>query len=150
MEAVVVPAPGAWVHDEEKEVEKVVEGVEEEDMGILGGWSSGDRWRIGGGLWGFVGKAVQRYRRRLRRILGRLACFGICGGGRGGAPDRGGLVASLASSACSIIMVGSPTSILAAAIAARGRLSSLSKTGREPGVLFQKILLNLVRPTVDG
>ncbi|EGC45832.1 predicted protein [Histoplasma capsulatum var. duboisii H88] len=41
MEAVVVPAPGAWVHDEEKEVEKVVEGVEEEDMGILGGWSSG-------------------------------------------------------------------------------------------------------------
>lgn len=41
MEAVVVPAPGAWVHDEEKEVEKEVEGVEEEDMGILGGWSSG-------------------------------------------------------------------------------------------------------------
>ncbi|KAG5289924.1 hypothetical protein I7I48_09396 [Histoplasma ohiense] len=42
MEAVVVPAPGAWAHDEEKEVEKeVVEGVEEDDMGILWGWSSG-------------------------------------------------------------------------------------------------------------
>lgn len=56
MEAAVVPAPGAWVHDEEKEVEKAVEGVEEEDIGILGGWSSGGSVGEspgGVGCWGF-------------------------------------------------------------------------------------------------
>lgn len=42
-EAVVVPGPGVVVQEEE-EVEEGVKVEIKEDPGILGGWSSGDRW----------------------------------------------------------------------------------------------------------